>query len=580
MQLLLPIVLAGVAGAKCFEPTIAHPLPEYDPNDALLAHAFADIHGAITSVISAPEFSSTSFSVEVTSSKETLWSRYHTANERNASRPDIPEVNGDALYRIASITKTFTVLGILYQEKAGNLSLDDPVEKYIKELKKPQNGTLPWKDITLRSLASQLSGIPRECAIPHEPWPSVAQGDVINFEKRGYPDPVTWGLPPVSRDNLIQCDEYSPAYKKACGEGDLLDAVRSQIPIFAPNQQSTYSNVAFELLGVVLERVSGQDYRSYIENEIFKPLDMSKSTLSTPPDRAGVIPAGNHYWDVDEGIQSPTGGIYSSSKDLSKYLRFVLSKYNGLTHALNWFNPVSPSRGINSFYGIPWEIYHTDRVLEESRRTVRFITKGGGLPGYTSIIIAAPEYDLGFTMLVAGNQNLLSKLQNIVTSFVRSAEKVAIRQLNDRYAGTYVSSNPNLNSSVTLVADQRGLIVTRFISNSSDILATGSINHWIPQNGFAQLIPTLLYRNAQDQKGEEWRLQPVEDRSPGEREIWDDYCITDVEGPLYAAVPINSFVFWDQKKGKAFHTLELSAFRANLTRTLDTSPAREEIMEL
>src|SRR5690242_5698294 len=65
-------------------------------------------------------------------------------------------------------------------------------------------------------------------------------------------------------------------------DADLLDAVRSQIPIFAPNQQSTYSNVAFELLGVVLERVSGQDYRSYIENEIFKPLDMKKSTLSIP----------------------------------------------------------------------------------------------------------------------------------------------------------------------------------------------------------------------------------------------------------------------------------------------------------
>ena len=73
------------------------------------------------------------------------------------------------MYRIASITKTFTVLGILYQEKAGNLSLDEPVYKYIKELREDQKGTLPWKDITLRSLASQLSGIPRECAISGRP---------------------------------------------------------------------------------------------------------------------------------------------------------------------------------------------------------------------------------------------------------------------------------------------------------------------------------------------------------------------------------------------------------------------------
>lgn len=307
---------------------------------------------------------------------------------------------------------------------------------------------------------------------------------------------------------------------------------------------------------------------------------MNKSTLSVPPDRAGVIPSGDHYWDVDEGIQSPTGGIYSSSKDLSKYLRFILSKYNGLTHALNWFNPASPSRGLHSFYGTPWEIYHTDRVLEDSRRTVRFITKGGGLPGYTSIIILAPEYDLGFTILVAGNRNLLLKLQNIVTSFIQSAEQLAVRQLYDRYAGTYVSPSRSLNSSVTLVADHRGLVVTRFISNSSDMLKFGSINHWIPQNGFAQLIPTLLYRNAQDQKGEEWRVQPVETRTPGDREIWDDYCITDVDGPLYAAVAINSLVFWDQGKGKAFQTLELSGFRVNLTRALDTGPVYEENNEL
>lgn len=307
---------------------------------------------------------------------------------------------------------------------------------------------------------------------------------------------------------------------------------------------------------------------------------MKKSTLSIPPDHAGVIPSGDHYWDVDEGIQNPTGGIYSSSKDLSKYLRFVLSKYNGLTHALNWFNPVSSSRGPYSFYGIPWEIYHTDRVLEGSRRTVRFITKGGGLPGYTSVIIVAPEYDLGFTILLAGNHELLSKLQNIVTSFIRTAENSAVRQLQERYAGTYTSPDPTLNSSVTLVADHRGLVVTQLISNSSDMLKSGPLHQWLPQPGFAQLIPTLLYRDAQAQQGEEWRLQPVEDRVQGDRDIWDDYCITDIDGPLYAAVPFNSFVFWDQGEGQAFQTLELSGFRTRLTRADEAAPTQEESMEL
>lgn len=361
---------------------------------------------------------------------------------------------------------------------------------------------------------------------------------------------------------------------------DLLSAVKAQIPIFAPNQQSTYSNVAFELLGIVLARVSGRDYQSYIEEEIFEPLNMTKCSLSTPPDEAGVIPSGENYWGVDEGIQNPTGGIYASSTDLSKYLRYTLSKFNGLTHALNWFNPVSSTRGVNTFYGLPWEIYHTDRVLQDSRRMVRFITKGGGLPGYSSNIILAPEYDLGFTILVAGNAEMLRKIRNIVTTFVRSAEDHAIQQLKNRYKGTYVSPDSKLNSSVRLVADERGLVITEFISNSTDVLKWGKDIAYIPNNGFAQLVPTLLYRNSQDQKGEEWRGQPVDDRSDHDRQIWDDFCPTDIEGPLYAAVPVNNVVFWDQDKHQRFQTLELSAFRVNLTRINEEDEGGEENLEL
>ena len=322
---------------------------------------------------------------------------------------------------------------------------------------------------------------------------------------------------------------------------------------------------------MVIERVTGQRYQSYIEEAIFKPLDMRKSNFSLPPDETGVIPTGRHYWDVEGGVQSPAGGIYSSSADLSKYLRHILSHFNGITHALNWLNPVSPSRGLNSFYGMPWEIYQTDRVLQNSRRTVRFITKGGGFPGYTSIIIIAPEYDLGITILVAGNDDLLSKLQNIVTEFIRAAEQVAIQQLEARYAGTYVSSDPSLNSSVKLVADHRGLVVTEFISNSTDFLNTELLKQWIPNDSFAQLIPTLLYRNAEDHRGEEWRFQSVSGRRHDEDQIWDNFCVTDIEGPSYAGVPLNNFVFWDQGKRGAYDTLELSAFRVNLSRVLGES---------
>jgi len=343
-------------------------------------------------------------------------------------------------------------------------------------------------------------------------------------------------------------------------------------PIFAPNQESTYSNVAFELLGLVIEKVTNQTFESYITEAIFKPLNMTKSSLSPPPDSAGVIPLMPHYWDVDEGIQSPTGGIYTSSIDLSKFLRYILTHYNGITHAINWLHPVSPATGLNSFYGMPWEIFATDRILLKSRRTVKFITKSGGLPGYATIIITVPEYDLGITILIAGNFDFMLKAQELVTvGVVRAAEEIAIHQLEERYAGTYASSNPDINSSITLVADHRGLVVSKFISNATDII-TPEFRRMFggSQKGssYVQLVPTLLFRNETAQGGELWRITVVAERTEGEHPIWDDFCMTNVGGIVYAGIPADEIVFWGEK-GEAFDIVELSGFRAKLSRQED-----------
>lgn len=365
----------------------------------------------------------------------------------------------------------------------------------------------------------------------------------------------------------------------------MLDALQPGSPVFAPNQRSTYSNVAFELLGLVIERVTGKSYEAYINDAIFKPLNMSKSTLSLPPDSAGVIPLEPQYWDVDEGVQAPTGGIYSSSGDLSKFLRYILQHFNSISHALNWIHPVSPAQGLHTFYGVPWEIFQTDRILKDSKRTVRFITKGGGLPGYTSIIIIVPEYDLGITILLAGKPDFFSKIQEIVTvAMVRAAERLAIRQLNERYAGTYATTSSSLNSTMTLKGDHRGLVVTKWISNGTDVLNAGLIKPFTPNHWSAQLVPTLLYHNEKDQTGEEWRVLVAEERTEGVGEIWDDFCLSVIEGPLYAGVGVNEVVFWDQEKEGIFKTLELRGFRASLTRTKtkddDLTDDEQEVLEL
>lgn len=327
---------------------------------------------------------------------------------------------------------------------------------------------------------------------------------------------------------------------------------------------------------MAIANVTNQTYESYIQDAIFKPLEMSKSTFSKPQDSAGVIPLGPHYWDVDEGIQNPTGGIYTSSNDLSKFVRYVLANYNGITHALNWLHPVSNSKNLHNFYGMPWEIFQSDRVLPNSKRTIRFITKGGALPGYFSLIIFVPQYDLGITLLIGGSPDIFDTLLETVSiGVVRAAEEVSITQLQQGYAGRYIAANPNLNSSLILNADHRGLVVEKFISNATDVLQSSLVEYLGRPKGkpwYLLLVPTLLYRNEEDQKGEVWRMHVATERPKGERDIWDDSCITDIDGMLYGGVPLNEVTLWKGPTGLVYD-IELAGFRVNLTRIFSHPPA-------
>lgn len=158
-----------LASASCDAPSPAYLLPKFHVEDPAWRATTKQIIAALKeSVPSNSKYDATSFSVEVTSQEHTLLSAQHTAKNRSelfdgGANP----VNDDTRYRIASMTKPFVVLAILQLQKAGYLSLDDPVLKHLPDLVDGQTGSLPWKDITLRALMSQQSGIPRDCEFTH-----------------------------------------------------------------------------------------------------------------------------------------------------------------------------------------------------------------------------------------------------------------------------------------------------------------------------------------------------------------------------------------------------------------------------
>lgn len=158
MRLLLStsLFLAGLdsAYASC-EPEISYPAPSYGSNT--LRDTLGDITKSLDNLINAGEFAKTSFSLEISSSKDTLYTKYHTDESLGGS-----SIDSSSVYRIASGTKLFTALGILKQEALGNLNLDDEVTEYLPSLDSGSS-KISWKGITIRSLLSHAGGLPDNC---------------------------------------------------------------------------------------------------------------------------------------------------------------------------------------------------------------------------------------------------------------------------------------------------------------------------------------------------------------------------------------------------------------------------------
>ena len=565
--------------STCDAPSPAFQIPDYEHHASQLDLTSTRIYEAIKSLSQHDKNNKTSFSVEVTSETRSLFEVHHTAKIRSSVHRGADKINNVTNYRIASMTKPFTVLALLQLHKAGKLDLDAPVLNYIEDLNGPQSGSLPWKDITIRALASQMAGIPRD----------IAQDDLVTS-----PDIVAQlGLPHLTKHHGPRCDSLVN-FTRACNATDLLTYVKTLEPVFAPNQKSSYSNINYDLLGLVISNVSGTTYETYITTNILHELNMEGTSFSTPPDTHAAIPADEeYYWPFEMGIQNPTGGLYSSTSDMSRFLRHVLTTYNAQSPGINWLNPTSFSGSTNSFYGMPWEIHNkqTNQIIPSLRTTrpLTLVTKGGGLPGYTSNIIILPAYGLGITILVAGNGNLMSEIrEKLLQHLIPFAEHAAASELLSKYAGSYshtsTSKSKSTNSTLTLShTPENGLYITQWTTNNINTLRgiQSLYPHSAPSSSLIlHVVPTMLFIDEKNQKGERWRVIPrtVDDGNVGDNggRVWDNFCIADWDFFMYGGKPVNELVFWmdndrtDEGKGvRRVERVELTGFRVALERVQD-----------
>jgi CubicO group peptidase (beta-lactamase class C family) len=201
-------------------------------------------------------------------------------------------VTDETVFRIASMTKSFTALCILKLRDEGKLALDDPAEKYVPELATLKYPTSDSPKLSLRHLMSHATGFPED-----NPW-----GD----------------------------------QQLAVSEAEFTKMLAAGIPFStSPGTNYEYSNYGFAILGRVVSRVSGMPYARYVTDNILKPLGMTSTTLdanAVPGDRL----AHGYRWEDNQWKEEPPlpdgafgsmGGMLTSTRDLGRYVAFLMSAW-------------------------------------------------------------------------------------------------------------------------------------------------------------------------------------------------------------------------------------------------------------
>jgi CubicO group peptidase (beta-lactamase class C family) len=224
-----------------------------------------------------------SFSVAVAQKGKILWTESFGWSDRENKVPATPHTP----YYVASVTKTITATAIMVLHERGQLNIDRPINAYLGRgrLSSPL-----WNvdEATVRRVATHTAGL-------------------TTFVQNRFGAPRSFSFP---QDRIIQ---------------------RYGIVFWPPGDHFDYSNLGFGILGEVVGRVSGRNYGAFLRDEIFRPLEMTDSSLGVP--YANEKNAARRYdskLGLRSGVVSGTPGAstaYCSAEDLLKFGMFHLKSH-------------------------------------------------------------------------------------------------------------------------------------------------------------------------------------------------------------------------------------------------------------
>lgn len=338
-----------------------------------LAAAFPDIEKAFISFVERQHIPGAAIGIIIDG--KLVWVKTTGLRDVDAKAP----ATRDTVWRIASMTKSFTSMSILKLRDEGKLSLDDPASKYVPELAKLTYPTADSPKITIRHLLTH---------------------------SEGFPEDNPWGDRQLAQSNAT-----------------MSEWMRSGIPFStSPGTAYEYSNYGFAILGQIVERVAKKPYADYVRDNILRPLGMNSTTYDIPSANA----AKGYKWDGKAWIEIPPlphgafgamGGLWTTPDDLAKYVAFMMSAFpprddpetgpirrssaREMQQAARAVPAVVNRQTIDAPLDLNVGAYAYGLRIQQDCRFTYMVQHGGGLPGYGSYERWLPDYGVG--LIAFGN---------------------------------------------------------------------------------------------------------------------------------------------------------------------------------
>ena len=272
------------------------------------------------------------------------------------------EATPDTQYRVGSITKTFTAAAIMQLRDAGKLDLEDTLDRHIDGVAHRP---------AIRRLLSHASGLQRETQ--NDSWLTL---------------------------------RFAPP-------DELLESLAQAELVLPSGARFHYSNLAYALLGIVVERASGMPYKDYVRTRLFEPIGLTRVSFAPePPAALGYLaqPYADGVWDtvgVDTGAWESAGQLWGTAGDICRWGAFLADPDESVLAAssaeeMRTVQLIADHERWLSGYGLGLELRRDgERIL---------VGHGGSMPGFIARLYFSPKEKVVVAALTNESEAALGEL--------------------------------------------------------------------------------------------------------------------------------------------------------------------------